>query len=240
MSDRDALLRAAAATWPAAEAEVLGGWLLRSTPSVDRTRSNSALPLVAEPEVEVAERWYAERGRPVQVQVTPLEERGTLDTELAVRGWEALRPADTLTARVADLPGPDAPIALVTSPAERWLDAWARCEQRSREDVDAHARAILRRLAGRNAAFALAPGGRGVALGVASGGYCGIFCVSVHQDARRQGIATSLVCALGDWARGVGAATAFVQVARDNAGGHALWSRLGFEHDHAYVTRRQL
>ena len=100
-----------------------------------------------------------------------------------------------------------------------------------------HADAILGQVVGR-AAFALAPQGRGVGLAVASLGYCGIFCMAVDEHARGLGIASSVLRALADWARGQGAQTIYLQVARENDAAHALYAKHGFDRSRTYWFRR--
>lgn len=236
MSDRDALERAAADAWPAAEAEERDGWLLRRTPSVTRTRSNSALPLRPDADVAVVEGWYGVRGARPQVQVSPLEDRTALEAEVRRRGWVVQTEADVLTA-AGPLGEPKLPIAVLRTLQPRWLEAWTACEGRDRADVDAHAETILSQLEDR-VAYAMAPDAKGVALAVRSddGAHTGLFCVAVREDARRQGIAAALVLALAGWA---GESTLYAQVERGNAPGQDLWRALGFTRAHGYRTWAQ-
>lgn len=224
----------AAGAWPATEVVERGGWLLRCTPALDRARSNSALPLRTDPDLDVLDEFYAARGMPACVQVSPLERHRALDATLEDRGWDVAWSVDVLTRPAADVMAPDAPVALLSRPSERWLEAWGRCE--GRDDVADHAATVFAALAGRSA-FALAPGGRGVGMAVASLGYCGIFCMATDEHARGMGIASSVLRALADWARGRGAQTLYLQVSRENDAAHALYAKHGFDRSHGYWFR---
>lgn len=225
----------AAGAWPATEVVEEGGWLLRRTPAVERARSNSGLPVARRPDLAVLDAFYAQRGTAPCVQVSPLERHAELDAALDARGWEVAWPVDVLTRPAEDVMRPVAPVALLTHPNPRWLDAWARCE--GRDDVEEHAEAILSQVVGR-AAFALASRGRGVGLAVASLGYCGLFCMAVDEHARGMGIGSDVLRALADWARDQGAHTIYLQVSTDNEAAHALYAKHGFDRSHGYWFRR--
>jgi ribosomal protein S18 acetylase RimI-like enzyme len=229
------LERAAARGWPASEVEEAGGWLLRATPELQRARSNGALPLVADPEVDLLEAWYAARGRRAGVQVAPLERHGALDDRLAARGYVADYEVDVLTAPAADVPAPAEPVALLSAPSARWLDAWARAEER--EDTAAHARTVLAAVTGR-AAFALAPRGLGVGLAVRDPEepVAGLFCLATARAARGQGVGTAVLRALAEWAAGEGGELLYLQVGRRNPA-QALYRRHGFTRSHGYHHR---
>lgn len=234
MSDRDALERAGARAWPAAETEERDGWLLRATPEVPRLRNNSGLPLDPDASLGVVEGWYSVRDAPPTVQCGPLEDRGALKRRLERGGWRVEVEADVLVTDGSS-GEPGLPVALLTSPGPRWLDAWARCEGRSPASCAAHAEHVFARVAGR-AVFALAPDGKGTGIAVRDPeGPVGLFSLSVREDARRQGIATALVRALAEWA---GAAPIYAQVERGNAAAQDLWRGLGFRRSHGYAHYR--
>ncbi len=228
--------RVAAAAWPAQEAEDRAGWLLRHTPGLSRARSNAALPLVAHPDPTVVSAWYAARHAPARIQVAPLERRGALDSSLAEAGWEERMRVDVLTAATADVAVPASPVAVLGSAVPRWLDAWARAEERT--DAAAHAQLVFSRIASDRAAYALAPGGGSVGLAVLGDlGACGLFCMATHRDARRRGLATAVLGGLAQWARSAGATLLYLQVLAANAQAQALYTGAGFTRSHGYVHR---
>ncbi|HWF54954.1 MAG TPA: hypothetical protein VG223_10020 [Solirubrobacteraceae bacterium] len=109
------LERAAAHAWPATISRLEpDGWLLRSTPGLDRGRSNHALPpcrVLHEhelaPAIERVAAFAAEHGTRTGIQVGPLALHRALDDELTKRGWSAQWPTVVLVAdRLAALEGP--------------------------------------------------------------------------------------------------------------------------------------
>jgi N-acetylglutamate synthase len=227
----------AARAWPAAETLRVDGWLLRHTPSLTRRRSNSALPLGDRSgDLAVVEDFYAHRAARARVQVSPAEERGDLDAELARRGWSRNGPTDTLVADVDAVLRRTKPGAVELSgrPDPGWVAAWAMCEERP--DADEHARVVLARIEPATA-YARTADDLGVGLAVCEGGWAGLFCVATAAGARRRGIAGHVVHALARWAAGHGARGLYLQVEAENAPAQALYARAGFRRAHGYHYR---
>jgi ribosomal protein S18 acetylase RimI-like enzyme len=240
-----ALRDAAARAWPPLEARRIDGWLLRSTPDVPRGRLNSGLPLRADPDLAPLLDFYAERGQPPQVQLTPIGGHPRLAAQLDAAGWREKWPSAVLRApggavagesgrvppAAAPAAGSAAAVELLGGPEARWLAAWAACE--GRDDVEAHARIVLARLPGR-VAYALIEPARAVGLAVHEGERVGLFCVAVHPAHRRAGLGTAVVRALVAWS---GAREAYLEVEQRNAPALALYRRLGFTTAYDYVHR---
>ena len=216
-----------------------GGWLLRATPGVDRGRSNHALTPcrsldVAEmpAAIDRVEEFARRHGIPPGIQVSPLGVHGALMSELDHRGWGRRWPVLVLAAPVAVGGGSSARLALEVADraTPAWLAAWARCEPG--RDVEAHARTVFARLAGR-ATFARLDD---VAVGIAveGSGLVGLFCLAVDPARRRDGLGTEMVRALVS--RSV-ASTAYLQVEESNAPAIALYGRLGFGEAYRYCHR---
>jgi N-acetylglutamate synthase len=228
----DATLREAAArAWPPAEARRVDGWLLRSTPALARGRLNSALPLRPDPDLEPVLGFYAQRGQPAQVQLTPIDGHPRLTAALDAAGWGAKWPSTVLRAPATLTAAPG--VALLDRPAPRWLDAWAACEGRDATDVAAHAELVLARLPGR-VACALVEPARAVGIGVCDGERIGLFCVAVHPEHRRAGLGSAIVRTLV--ARS-GAREAFLEVEQRNAPALGMYASLGFTRAYDYVHR---
>ncbi len=234
-----ALRLAAARGWPATETEQAGGWLLRATPGLDRARSNGALALRADPDLDVLEAWYATRGLRAAVQVEPLDGLGELDEQLDARGYLAHTAADVLVADVGAVGEPDRPVALLERPTARWAQAWGRAEEREEADVAAHVDLVLAPLEGR-AAYAFGAGGAavGVAVRDPEEPVVGLFSLATAPAARGRGEGTAVLRALVAWGREAGAQRAYLQVLRDNPA-QALYRRHGFRRAHGYHHRRQ-
>jgi ribosomal protein S18 acetylase RimI-like enzyme len=229
---RDHLAR----SWPAAEAVAAPGWLLRATPAVPRGRLNSALPLETDPDLAVVEEFYAERGLPPQVQMTPRGGHPRLAAELDARGWGSRWTALVMSAP-AGPPAAAGDVALLDAPSPAWLEEWGAAEGRSAGDVAAHAEVVLSRVVGR-AAFALCDGAVGIA--VAEGSLCALFCVAVRPEFRRRGLASRVVGALANFGVERGATWLCLEVEERNVAGVRLYERLGFTREYAYVHRGAL
>jgi N-acetylglutamate synthase len=229
-ADLAALRDHAARSWPPAVARRADGWLLRSTPELDRGRLNSALPLRADPDLAPVLDFYAALGRPAQVQLAPIAGHPRLVRRLDAEGWGARWPTAVMRAPTAA--APRAEVELLGAPERHWLDAWAECE--GRDDVGVHADSVLARLAGR-AAYALHSHAVGIA--VSEGSRAGLFCIAVAATHRRRGLGSAVVRALVGWAHSRGAREAYLEVERRNEPAVALYRSLGFTVAYDYVHR---
>jgi GNAT superfamily N-acetyltransferase len=236
-------LEAAAVTaWPATITRPApGGWLLRATPGLDRARSNNALtpcrrlgsqeiPGAIERVQAFARRHSIRPG----IQVSPSALHGPLQAELDARGWASQRPTLVLTGPVGHRSGPTAEpeidMVIEDRAGDRWLQTWARCEPG--RDIEAHARTVFPLLRG-HAEFVRA-GHSAVAIGVATDGLVGLFCVAVEPERRRSGLGRALMRAM--LARS-GAPLAYLQVEEGNLAARAMYERLGFTEAYRYCHR---
>jgi ribosomal protein S18 acetylase RimI-like enzyme len=227
----------ASRAWPAGESERVDGWLLRRTPSVQRRRLNSALPLGGGGAgLADVDRFYRDRGMTPLVQVAPAEDLGDLDAELQARGWHADGPTDILVASEVAVVS-DLSVSLHPEVDGRWLEAWIQAE--GRQDARETYEHVLARIPP-PAAFAVAfLEGRpaGVGLAASEQGWSGVFCMATAPGARRRGVARAVLGALAEWSGEHGAASLYLQVERDNAAARALYASLGFVRSHGYHFR---
>jgi GNAT superfamily N-acetyltransferase len=252
-----ALELAANEAWPAPVQDRLGGWLLRAADGWTG-RANSALP-VGDPDrplleaIDAVQRWYAAHEQPAMINV-PLPLAGPVDAALHERGWAAARPLTLVqTAPVAailaatpprtDLP----PVELAPAPSAAWLavaagrkgglPAAARHVLTAVDQVRfAHVYADRRRAGDTDRADGELVGiARGTVTG--QGRWFGVSLVEVLPPARRLGLARHAIRSLAEWALGLGATHAFLQVEERNAAAVALYGRLGFTTHHTYLTR---
>jgi GNAT superfamily N-acetyltransferase len=258
------LERLAARAWPAEEVEEVEGWLLRRTVGVDRRRSNSLLPpadpAVAVRTVDLALATAEALDFSATVQVAPAEVHRRLDAALDERGMAfggaslvlagAMREPSAVAAdiRIQLGDGPPDPGPVASSPAvavqlgdltDTWVKTWASVSALggTRETAEL----VLSQL-GDRARFAVAvdaSGGRplGVGIGVVEEGWLGLFSVAVTADARRRGVASTIVDALEAWASDVGAGRVYLQVEADNVRALAFYARRGFFIAHSYHYR---
>jgi ribosomal protein S18 acetylase RimI-like enzyme len=187
---------------------------------------------VDDPDLGAVEAFYAERGEPAQVQVTPSDGHPELVASLDARGWSSRWPSAVLSAPAAPVAAAGVPI--LRTPTPEWLAAWGRAEGRAPADVAAHARLVLAQLDGRTA-YAL--DGGAVGLVVCEDDLAGLFCIAVEPDRRRHGLGTRIVGALAAHALAHGAAELHLEVEERNAPALALYARLGFTRRYGYVHR---
>ncbi len=239
-----ALEEVAAKGWQAPDSRWLGRWLLRAAEGFTG-RANSVLPLgdpgrpLDEALAEV-HAWYGERGLPARM-VVPAPAREALDGALEARGWTAYNPTVVLVADVAvtlgrlparaDLP----PVLVEPVPGDDWLGAY---HYRGGEPLPQVGRAIM--TAARAPGFAVVRSG-GTVLAIARAsvddGWVGVTAVEVDPAHRRRGLASHVMRELLRWADGLGAHSAYLQVAAENAPALALYDRLGFAPHHRYRYR---
>lgn len=192
------------------------------------------------PALQEVEAFARTHGIRTGVQVSPLALHGTLQRELDRRGWGTQWPVLVMVGPARDVAavadkgamadaGVDG-LEVADQATPEWLATWARCEPG--RDVEAHARTVLRLLAGR-ATFARL-GEVAMGIGVESEDLVGLFCVAVDPARRRSGLGTAMVRALLARAN---ASTAYLQVEESNGPALAMYARLGFAEAYRYCHR---
>ncbi|WP_144670529.1 N-acetyltransferase [Arthrobacter sp. U41] len=253
------------AAWPAAEAEVSGGWVLRAASGVTQ-RANSVWP--REPGLDPhellarlreARLWYRKRRLPLIFQVFEDPRHAPLNAVLDAEGFT--RQSETLVlARGGgtDSAPADPGVEISAAPSAEWLRLWWSVEGRGDDTALAVARGILERCpalyalvrdddglpaaVGRLAIPQGVSGGTsgGAGAGGGAGGLSGgLYCMATRPDARRRGYASRILQALlraGD-ARGVG--RYWLLVMASNAGARELYNRAGFHAVGRYLYRQE-
>jgi ribosomal protein S18 acetylase RimI-like enzyme len=238
--DVAALERLAAQSWRGLEEAQLGDWLLRAGGGFTG-RANSVL-VVGSPSRPLADavaevtRWYRDRGLRPRAQV-PLPGAEEADAAFAAAGWTRDEDVLVLTAPIEGRPAATVDVELAGTPDEAWLTGY-RYRGSTLPPV---ARAVL--MGADDPAFAsirLSPPPAplaAVARGVVVGSWLVVTAVTVDEAHRRRGLATSVMAALGGWARDRGATACVLQVVASNAAALALYDRLGFTEHHRYHYR---
>jgi N-acetylglutamate synthase len=236
--------RMSSLSWQPLETEALGGWRLRAGAGFTG-RANSVLPLgdpglPLDDALATVSRWYADRGLAPRFQL-PQPDTAALSSDLAVRGWTLTDSADVLLSDVADaleLAGPareDLPPVVITDvPGDGWLGAY-----HYRGGVlPAAAVQILTHHSDIGFASVVEDGVTiAIARATVDGRWVGFQAVEVEEFARRRGLARHVMAGLLRWGRDRGGRHAHLQVAVDNAAGHALYDGLGFAFHHRYDYR---
>lgn len=238
--------------WQPLEREDYGGWRLRAAEGFTG-RANSALPLGEPPSplpeaVDHVQRWYAERGLPARFAVPwplgagpgePGDGRDPLDVELARRGFALDYPTLVMTLSlpsVADSGEPGWEVAVADEPDEGFLALYRYRGQ----DLPRVAAQVMMSAPAQAFVSVRPPGSpQTVAVGrvASSRGWSGISAVEVAADHRRQGLGGVVMRALHAWAADRGDHAAYLQVARENVAGRALYDALGYTAHSGYHYR---
>jgi ribosomal protein S18 acetylase RimI-like enzyme len=233
------------AAWPPLEREWLGAWALRFADGFTR-RANSVLPLgdpglPLEQAIVRCEAIFEAHGLPPSFQLRAGVTTPGLAPLLRARGYVPEHPSLVLAGPLPD-PVPDGRVSHDDVPSEEWLGTWLAISRRSEPDALGLARALLAGVS-RPRTFALVrEDGRplATALGTLSPGWLGLSCLAVREDARRRGIARSLLAALAAWAPGTH--RIWLEVEADNEPALALYRSLGLEQTggYSYLTRASI
>jgi arginase family enzyme/GNAT superfamily N-acetyltransferase len=239
--------QSATRAWPASIVEENNGWLLRATPGVTRRRSNSAArpPYISYQQVdtlEVVEAFYADRGLPVAIQVTPAEQHTALDALLETRGYRHESPTSVFSAPTEQVITATASysttiVDLSEEPTKSWLEAFDQLDEHA--DSMAVGELVISRISDPTAHASVTVDGQvaGLGLFVAGHGHAGVFCMAVRPGHRRQGIATAILNAGARWADTQGADRLYLQVTKANTEARKLYARAGFAESHSYHYR---
>jgi len=227
-----AIERAAAITWSPDERTTLAGWDLVSSAGFTR-RTNCATPTSSsstELEVRAAvENWLRERGSPLVVRITPLADKQVVDRLAAAWGLERVDETVVMTKRLTSAPPGHS--SIVAPDEAVFAEELLRLNKRPADAITAWTR-MVRRLG--DEAVGIWNKGRAVGLATVADGMAAIYSVAVEATHRRLGLATDVMAVAESWAKGRGAANAFLQVRDDNDAARIMYSSLGYEEQYRY------
>ncbi len=227
---------------PGSHRDVMGSWRLRAALAVTG-RANSAWPAGSPncplPEaVDRVERWYRRRNLTPQFQMFDDADEALI-SELDARDWEheaeSVVMASRLEAAMAAVPSPTSRRWTVTVSGEPSpLFAELLGDGRRLEEVTTTA--LPQR-------FVTVVDDRRQLLGggmtTIDGEWAGILSMKTQPEARRRGVASTVIRQLADSAMEQGAQRGWLQVQADNIAAVTLYERLGFETAHRYRYRFQ-
>lgn len=252
----DLIEAAARDAWPAAQADWLGGWLLRFTYGITR-RANSVWPnsdnhsaseLTFDERLNEVELFYAVYEMPARFQVSPASRPTDLDIALALRGYQRTAQTAVQTAKLSAvlhetgrrLPGAGFQVDVSEQSSRTWFQTYDDIEQFGKRAAVVR-QDIIKRIRARTGFALVTLDGEPVALGlgVVSHGRLGIFSMATDERVRRRGVATSIIHALANWAQLYGATQAYLQVMTVNDPAMALYRRCGFSTLYHYHYREK-
>jgi ribosomal protein S18 acetylase RimI-like enzyme len=214
--------------WPAYEQQPVGEWILRHAGGVTK-RANSVLPLGVPADlgqaVEAAERFYGDRGQRCTFSIGPRATPG-LEAELALRGYARVDPTVFMRASLVDSPSAHE-VRVEDRPWQGWLESWWTVDGRYGEGFEAAERICT----GVPAWYAaVEEDGRALAVGraVPQGETLGIYCMATLPEARRRGLARSVLRALARRGMDGGATSAYLSTTESNTAAQDLYRNEGF------------
>ncbi|MFI6321885.1 GNAT family N-acetyltransferase [Nonomuraea sp. NPDC050556] len=217
--------------WPSYEREDADGWILRWADGVTK-RANSVLPWGVpedlEGAIERAEKFYADRGLPCVFSIGSRSMPG-IDEVLGERGYRLVDEVSIMKAgpyaRV-----PEHRVRVEDAPWDGWMESWWAVDGRFGDDYEP-ARRIATGVPARYAAVEEDGVALAVGRAVPQGDVTGIYCMATLPQARRRGLARSVLRALA------GDGGAYLVVTRQNVGAQAFYRSEGFDEVGAYHYR---
>lgn len=190
--------------------------------------------------IELAERFYAQRGAAARFQVCP-GCSPDLDRMLADRGYRWDCPVSLQTMDVAEPaethPAPGLYARVSAEPDRRWLAVLATTGGPGTV-VQTETR-LLRRVVPRSAYVTVLAADEPVAIGraVAEHGWTGVFDMATTAGARRRGAARLVPSEIANWARELDAPRLYLQVERSNGVACRVYAAAGFREVATYHYR---
>lgn len=207
----------------------IGGWLVPlDGGAIGRAKSAVPLAHAADPEaIADVEQIYLAARRPPAFRLAETDGLAAARDELRRRGYVARTPTIMKTGTAAGLTAlSNEPAELLARPDEAWAAAFAG----EGFDPEEGAQRIRNLTRSPDAMFAaVREGGRTSAVGVVSfgHGWAGIHGMRTAPDARRRGLASRVLAALGQAARARGVERVLLQVTEDNPA-RSLYRTAGF------------
>ncbi len=226
--------------WPAPETEELGGWQLRAgkggynrANSVWAGRFTGEVSLIEA--IDRAEAHYRHRGLGLRFQMMDIAQPRGLDAELERRGYRRETPCSDMAKAVSDRAMPT-DVSVMEDAGADWLETYGLAQSPERQ---AELPLILPRLLPQRGFLVCRRNGAsaGTALVSRLGSDAAVDCVMTLPDARRTGVARSMLLAAEAWANKEGARRLLLSVVDANAAAMPLYLDLGYRKLAAYHYR---
>lgn len=238
MSDLTTYLAAVEGTWPPAERQEIGPWIIRrGLGGGKRVSAASAIAPVTEGEITLAESAMAALDQEPLFQLTP--EQADLDALLEARGYEVVDATNLYAAPV------DALADLATNGDLSALSGWEplaiQLECWANGGIGPERVAVMDRVAGPKTSFILrlenAPGG--TAFAAIHDGIAMMHALEVEPVGRRQGMGRYATISVARWARAQGATELAILCTQANTAANGLYSSLGLRIVGGYHYRQK-
>ena len=227
--------------WPSFETIDYDGWILRFADGYTK-RSNSVDPhfgssLPMAKKIAYCESGYRERGLPTIFRLTPFSQPQGLDGMLAERGYQTLDPTLVMTRSLDSVLEDNVePVSVI--PADQWFATFDGLRKLEPFERASHRR-IIESSEGEQCFVAATENGMPMAcgLGVLVDDAVGLFDLFTRESHRGQGLGSSIVRSILEWASNRAAGTEFIQVHSLNLPARRLYERFGFEAVYPYWYR---
>lgn len=226
-------------SWPALATLYVDGWLARFAHGVTG-RSNSLNALnpggtSLDDIIGTAAPYYAERGLPMMLRLTPLCPAGTREALIA-KGWRTEKDSHVFRAPLADNLKLDPAVTIAPSSNEQWREQYIRANPRFNRDHIGTIAAIHAAIIPRTGFALLIEDGeiRALGLAVVERGAVSLHEIATMGEVRGRGIGRRLVGSLLAWGWQQGARQAILQVQGDNEPAIRLYQSLGFSRFYDY------
>jgi N-acetylglutamate synthase len=217
------------------------GWLLRHAPGkAKRARSINALVagvLALEDKIAWCDSFYRQHSLPCLYRITPFAQPAKLDSVLAAAGYVALQDTRVMVSDIGASAAIDA--SLQTLDPRAFGEVFGALHGLPAAQTAVEADRFARVPAPAHF-VALSKGGAPIACGsvAVDGDLAGVFGMVTAPAARGRGAARRIVAALLSWARGAGAAKAYLQVEADNTAARRVYAKFGFVDAYTYWYRQ--
>jgi len=229
--------------WPALQTIQYDGWIIRFAKGVTK-RSNSVnllYPSTINPDTKIGyceELFESQKITPC-FKITECSDPSGMDSRLAKRGYFV---HSTISFQTIDISNsPSEPLSDINIEGElnpRWMDDFIRMNEFDPARKPTYIE-IMNQLRLPKCLISLSRDEKtiGVGLGVAEGGFVGLFDIVVDKTYRNTGLGYLIVDNILRWGRKHGAQTAYLQVVTDNTPAIRLYEKMGFTEAYQYSYR---
>ena len=231
--------------FPALSTVLLDGWVLRFSEGYSK-RANSVNPLypcstTIEDNIEHCEKLYSTRRLDTVFKLTESEAARQIDEILAQRGYTYESKTNILLRNIENYSITEAEkqnVVIFYELREDWFKAFNDMNHVSEKNA-AILKNMLQVLIPEAYYACIVENGQiaAVGLGVAEGGYIGMYDICVHEDRRRQGLGTKIMKNLMQAGAQGGCSFSYLQVVDANEGAKILYDQLGYKKQYSYWYR---